>query len=66
MGKRNVYKLLVGKPKGQRPVERRSWVGNVKTDLGDVGWSVMDWIDLAQDRDKCRALLNAAMRLRAL
>jgi hypothetical protein len=43
---------------------RRRWVGNIKMDLLEIGWGVVDWIRLAQDRDKCRALVNAVMNLR--
>jgi hypothetical protein len=51
---RNEYMLLVGKPKGKRPLgrPRRRWLDNIKMDLGEVGWGDMDWIGLAQDRDK--------------
>jgi hypothetical protein len=64
--KRNVYSLLVGKPEGKRPLgrPRRGWVDNVKADLLEIGWSGVDWIGLAQDRDKWRALVNAVMNLR--
>jgi hypothetical protein len=52
--KRNAYRILVGKPAGKRPLGRlRSrWVDNIKMDLREIGWSGMDWIDLAQDRDQ--------------
>jgi hypothetical protein len=66
MGKRrDVYRVLVGKPDGKRPVgrPRRRWEGNVKMDLQGVGFGVMDWMDLAQDRDRWRALANAVMNL---
>jgi hypothetical protein len=55
----------VGKPEGKRPLgrPRRKWVGNVKIDLREIGWDGMDWIDLAQDRGKWRALVNALMNL---
>jgi hypothetical protein len=64
--KRNAYRLLVGKPKGRRPLgrQRRRWVDNIQTDLGEVGWGDVDWIDLAQGRDKWRARVNAVMNLR--
>jgi hypothetical protein len=60
------YRLLVGKPEGNRPLERprRMWVGNIKMDLGEVGWGGVGWIDLAQDTDNCRALVNSVMNLR--
>jgi hypothetical protein len=56
----------VGKPEGKRPLGRpiRMWVDNIKMDLRDIGWDGMDWIDLAQDRDQWRALLNTVMNLR--
>ena len=63
---RDVYRILVGKPEGKRPLgkPRRKWEDNIKMDLQKVGFRVMDWIDLAQDRVRWRALLNAAMNLR--
>jgi len=56
----------VGKPEGKRPLgrPRRRWEGNIKMDLQDVGFEVMDWIELAQERDRWRALVNAVMNLR--
>jgi hypothetical protein len=56
--------LLVGE--GKRPLgrPRRRWVDSIKIDLGGIGWGDVDWIDLAQDRDNCRALVNAVMSLR--
>jgi hypothetical protein len=60
--KRNAYRLLVGKPEGKRPLER--WVDNVGMDLLEVGWGDVDWIGLAQDRDKWRALVNSVLNLR--
>jgi hypothetical protein len=64
--KRNAYRLLVGKPEGKRPLGRaRSWrVDDIKMDLRDIGWDGMDWIDLAQDRDQWRVLVNTVMNLR--
>jgi hypothetical protein len=64
--KRNAYRILVGNPEGKRPLgrPRRRWVDSVKIDLKDIGWYVMGWIDLAQDRDQWRALVNAVMNLR--
>jgi hypothetical protein len=58
--------ILVGKPEGKRPLgrPRRRWVDNIKMDLREVGWDGMDWIDLAQDRDRWRAYVNAVMNLR--
>jgi hypothetical protein len=64
--KRNAYRILVGKPEGKRPLgrPRRRWVDNIKIDLREIGWDGMGWIDLAQDRDKWRALVNMEMNLR--
>jgi hypothetical protein len=64
--KRNADRLLVGNPEGKRPLgrPRRRWVNNIKMDLREIGWDGNDWIDLAQDRDQWRALLNAVMNLR--
>jgi hypothetical protein len=64
--KRNAYRILVGKPEGKRPLgrPRRRWVDNIKRDLREVGWDGMDWIDLAQDMDQWRALVNTVMNLR--
>jgi hypothetical protein len=58
--KRNAYRLLVGKLKGKRPLgrPRRRWVGNISMDLIEVGWGNVDWIGLAQDIDRWRALVN--------
>jgi hypothetical protein len=52
--KRNAYRILVGKPEAERPLEipRRRWVDNIKMVLSKIGWSGVDWIDLAQDRDQ--------------
>jgi hypothetical protein len=64
--KRNVYRLLVGKPEGKKPLgrPRRRWIDNIKIDLLEIGLSVVDWIGLAQDRYRWRALVNAVMNLR--
>jgi hypothetical protein len=59
---RNAYRILMGKPEGKRP--RRRWVDSIEMDLGEIGWDGMDWIDLAQDRDQWRALVNTVMNLR--
>jgi hypothetical protein len=64
--KRNAYRLLVGNPDRKRPlgISRRRWVDNIQMDVLGIGWGGVDWIDLAQDRDKWRALLNAVMNFR--
>ena len=67
MGERNgVYRVLVGKPEGKRPLERprRRWEDNIKMDLQEVGYGGMDWIELAQDRDRWWVLVNAVKNLR--
>jgi hypothetical protein len=63
--KRGAYRILVGRPEGRRPLGRpkRRWEDNIKIDLQDVEWD-MDWIELAQDRDRWRALVNVVMNLR--
>ena len=64
MGKmKGVYRILVGKPEEKRPLgrTRRSWEDNIKMDLQEVGCGVMGWIELAQDRNRWRALVNAVM-----
>jgi hypothetical protein len=63
--KGGAYRILVGRPEGRRPLGRlrRRWEDNIKMDLQEVGWG-MDWIELAQDRDRWRALMNAVMNLR--
>jgi hypothetical protein len=64
--RRNVYRILVGKPEGKRPLgrPRRRWVGNINMDLREIGWDGIDWNDLAQDRDQWRTLVNTVMNLR--
>jgi hypothetical protein len=64
--KRNVYTLLVGKPERKRPLgrPRRRWIDNIKIDLLEIGWNVVDWIGLAQNKYRWRALVNAVMNLR--
>jgi hypothetical protein len=67
MGERKgAYRALVGKPEGRRPLgrPRRRWEDNIKMDLREVGWAGMDWINLALDRDRWRAPVNAVMNLR--
>jgi hypothetical protein len=63
--KRNVYRLLVGKPEGKRRLgrPRRRWIGNSKMYLLEIGLSVLDWIGLAQNRYRWRALVNSVMNL---
>jgi hypothetical protein len=64
--KSNAYRLLVGKPEKKRPLgrPRDRWVDNIRMDLGEVGWAVVDWIGLAQDRNRWRALENSVLNLR--
>jgi len=63
---RGVYRVLVGKPEGKRPLgrPRRRWVHNIRMDLQEVGCGYVDWIGLAQDRDRWRTLVSAVMNLR--
>jgi hypothetical protein len=65
-GERGVYRVLVGKPGGRKPLGRlrRRWEDNIRMDLQEVGCGGMDWIGLAQDRDRWRAIVNAVMNLR--
>jgi hypothetical protein len=65
---RNVYRVLVGKPEGKRPLERprRRWEDGIKMDLRETGFGDVEWIHLAQDRDRGRAVVNAVMNLRVL
>jgi hypothetical protein len=63
---RDAYRVLVGRPEGRRPLERprRRWEDNIKMDLQELGLGGgMDWIDMAQDRDRWRAVVNAVMNL---
>ena len=64
--RRGVHKVLVGKPDGKRPLERprRRWENNIKMDLQEVGRGCWDWMELAQDRDRWRALVSTVMNLR--
>jgi hypothetical protein len=63
--KRNEYRILVGKPEGKRPLgrPRRRWVDYIKMDIREIGWDGMDWIDVVEDWDQWRALMNAVMNL---
>ena len=63
---KGVYRFLLGKPEGRRQLgrSRRRWVDNIRTDLQELGCGYMDWIGLAQDRDRWRTLVNAVMNLR--
>jgi hypothetical protein len=64
--RRGIYRVWVGKPEGKRPLGRpgRRWADNIKMDLQEVGCRGMDWIELAQNRYRWRALVNAVMNLR--
>jgi hypothetical protein len=65
--RRNAYRLLVGKPEGKRPLgrPRRRWVDNIRMDLEEVvGWGDVDWIGLAKDRNRWRALVKSVLNLR--
>ena len=63
---RGVYTVLVGKPEGKRPLGRLRlrWLDNIRMDLQEMGFGYMDWIGLAQDRDRWRTLVSAVMNLR--
>jgi hypothetical protein len=64
--KTNTYRLLVGKPEGKRPLgrPRRRWVDNIGMGLVEVGWGDVDWIGLAKDRNRWRAVVNSVLNLR--
>ena len=64
--RRGSYRILVGKPKGKRPIGRfrRRWEDTIKMNLKSISWEIVDWIGLAQDRNKWRYLVNAVMNLR--
>jgi hypothetical protein len=64
--KRNAYRLLVGKSEGKGPLGRPRcrWVDNIRMDLGEVGWGDVDWIGLAKERNRWRALVNSVLNLR--
>ena len=61
-----MYRVLVGRPEGRRPLERprRRWEDNIRMDLREVGCGGVDWMELAQDRDRCGALVSAVINLR--
>jgi hypothetical protein len=63
---RNAYRILLGKLEGKRPLgrPRHRWEDNIRMDLREIGWGGMHWIDLAQDRDQWKALVNTVMNLR--
>jgi len=65
-GRGSVYRMLVGKPEGKRSLwrPRRRWDDNIKMDVYEVGCGGMDWIEVAQDKDRLRTLVNAVMNLR--
>jgi hypothetical protein len=65
---RNVYRALMGKPEGKRPLgrPRRRWEVGIRMDLREIGWGSVDWIQLAQDRDRWRAPVSTVMNLRDL
>jgi hypothetical protein len=66
--RRDTYRALVGKPEGRRPLERprRRWEDNIKIDLREIGCGGADWVDLAQDSDRWRAIVYTVMNLRVL
>jgi hypothetical protein len=66
MEKKNTYRLLGATPEGKEPPERprRRWVNNIRMYLLDLGWDDVGWIDLAQDRNRRRALVNSVLHLR--
>jgi hypothetical protein len=65
---RNVYRVLMRKPEGKRPLERprRRWEDGIRMDLREIGWGSVDWIQLAQDRARWQALVNTVMNLRVV
>jgi hypothetical protein len=64
--KKNVYRLSVGNAEGRRPLgrPRHRWVDHIKRNLGEIGWGGVDWIGLAKDRNRWRALVNAVINFR--
>jgi hypothetical protein len=65
---RKAYRILVGNPEEKRPLGRpgHRWVDNIKMDLREIGWGIMDWIALAQNRDQWRAFMNTILNLHLL
>jgi 7-keto-8-aminopelargonate synthetase-like enzyme len=65
---RNVYRVLMGKAEGKRPFgrSRRRWEDGIRTDLKEIGWRSVDWMQLAQDRDQLQAVVNTVLNLRVL
>jgi hypothetical protein len=65
---RNVYRVLMGKPERKRALgrPRHRWEDRIRMDLREIGWVSVDWIQFAQDRDRCRAVVNTVMNLRVL
>jgi hypothetical protein len=65
---RNVYKVLMGKSEGKRRlgIPRFRWQDGIRMDLGEIGWGSLEWIQLAQDRDRWRAVVNTVMKRRVL
>jgi hypothetical protein len=65
---RNVHRVLMGKSEGKRPLERPrdTWEDGIRMDLREIGWRIVDWIQLAQDRDRWRAVVNTVMNLLVL
>jgi hypothetical protein len=65
---RNVYRVLTGKPEGKRPLgrPRRRWEDGIRIDLREIGWGSVDWIQLAQDMDRWRALVQTVINLQVL
>jgi hypothetical protein len=65
---RKVYRVLMGKAEGKRPLGRlrRRWEDGMRMDLREIGWEIVDWIQLAQDRNRWRPILNTVMNLRVL
>jgi hypothetical protein len=67
-GEKNVYKVLMGKPEGKKSlgIARRRWEDGIRMDLRELAWGSVEWIQLAQDRDRWRARVNTVMNLRIL